>query len=142
MVFHKSLRDSKSSRVSRTFLSILADLNNALVWMVSTFPLISKFSSPITNPLGIVPRAPITFGITFMFHSFLFSSLARYRYSSLFFSLSFIFNLWSARTAKSTVWQVLSHFFFFFFFFFTVTRSGYLAEIRRSVCISKSQRNL
>ena len=71
--------------VSRTFLSILADLNNVVVWMVSTFPLISKSYSSLTIPLGIFPSAPITTGITvtFMFHSF-FSSLARSRYSSLF----------------------------------------------------------
>ena len=30
MVFHKSLRDSKSHQVSRTLLSILADLKNAV----------------------------------------------------------------------------------------------------------------
>ena len=33
-------------QVSRTLLSILAVLNNAVVWMVSTLPLTSKFSSP------------------------------------------------------------------------------------------------
>ena len=31
MVFHWILIDSKSPQVSRTFLSILADVNNALV---------------------------------------------------------------------------------------------------------------
>ena len=35
---------NKSSQVSKTLLSILADLNNAVVWMVSTRPVISKFS--------------------------------------------------------------------------------------------------
>ena len=47
--------------------------------------LISKFSSPCTNPFVIVPSAPITIGITvtFMFHSF-FSSLPRCWYLSLF----------------------------------------------------------
>ena len=44
MVFHWSLSDSKSPQVSRTLLSILAVLNNAVVWMVSTRPLISKSS--------------------------------------------------------------------------------------------------
>ena len=34
MVFHKSLSDSKSPQVSRTLLSILADLNNAVIWIV------------------------------------------------------------------------------------------------------------
>ena len=40
-----SLGDSKSPLISRTLLSILAELNNALIRMVSTFPLISMFSS-------------------------------------------------------------------------------------------------
>ena len=59
-------------QVSGTLLSILANLNNAVVWMVSTRPLISKFSSPCTNPLMTVQRAPITIGIsnTFMVHIF------------------------------------------------------------------------
>ena len=77
IVFHWSLSDSKSPRVPRTVLCILADLNNAVVWMMSTRPLIFKSSSPCTNPLVPVPSALITIGITvtFMFHSF-FSSLA------------------------------------------------------------------
>ena len=113
MVFHRSLRDNKSFQVSRTLLSILADLNNAVVWMVSSRLVISKSSSPCTNPLVTVPRAPITIDIivTFMFHSF-FNSLARLMYLSLF-SHSFNFILWSTGTAKSTVLQVL----FFLFFF-------------------------
>ena len=103
MVFHCSLSDSKSPHVSRTFLSILANLNNAVVWMVSTRPLISKSSSSFINPLVTVPRAPITIGInvTFMFHSF-FCSPARSSDLS-FFSHSFNFTLWSAGTAKSTL---------------------------------------
>ena len=43
--FHGSLSDSKSAQVSRTLLSILTDRNNAVVWMVSTRPVISKSSS-------------------------------------------------------------------------------------------------
>ena len=42
MVFHWSLSDSKSPQVSRNLLSILAFLNNVVVWMVFTRPLISK----------------------------------------------------------------------------------------------------
>ena len=107
MVFQWSLSDSKSPQVSRTLLSILAVLNNAVVWMVSTCLPTSKSSSPFSNPLVTVPNAPITIGMIFtcMFHSF-FSSLARSRYLS-FFSLSFCFILWSAGTAKSTILQVL-----------------------------------
>ena len=44
MVFHLSLSDSKSPRLSRTLLSILADLNNAVIFMVSTRPPISNSS--------------------------------------------------------------------------------------------------
>ena len=107
MVFHWSLSDSKSPQVSRALLSILAVLNNVVVWMVSTRPTTSKSSSLFSNPLVPGPNAPITIGIivTSIFHSF-FNSLARSRYLS-FFSHSFRFILWSAGTAKSTILQVL-----------------------------------
>ena len=67
MVFHSSLSDSKSPQVSRTLLSILADLNNAidaLILMGSTRPFISKSSNPFTSSLGTVSSTPITVGIT------------------------------------------------------------------------------
>ena len=54
MVFHWSLSNSKSPHVSRTLLSILAVLNNAVVWMVSTRPPTSKSSSPFNNPFIII----------------------------------------------------------------------------------------
>ena len=137
MVFHWSLSDSKSPQVSRTLLSILAVLNNAVVWMVSTRPPTSKSSSPFSNSLVTVPNAPITIGIivTCMFHSF-FSSLARSRYLS-FFSHSFSFTLWSAGTAKSTILQVL-----FFFLLLLIIKSGLLAWIMWSVYMLKSHRIL
>ena len=131
MVFHWSLSDSKSPQLSWTFLSILAVLNNVVVCMVSTPLPTPKSSSPFSNRLVTVPNAPITIGIIviFMFHSF-FKSLARPRFLS-FFSHSFSFILWSAGTAKSTILQV-------FFFLLIIIRSGLLAEIRWSVCLSKS----
>ena len=135
MVFHLRLSDIKSPQVSRTLLSILAVFNNAVVWMFSTRPPTSKSSRPFNNPLVIVPNAPLTI-VTFMFHT-LFNSIARSRYFSLF-SHSFCFILWSAGTAKSTILQI----FFFFFFLLIIKRSGLLAEIRWSVCMSKSHRSL
>ena len=51
MVSNWSLSDSKSPQVLRIRLSILANLNNDALWIVSTRPLISKSSSPSTNPL-------------------------------------------------------------------------------------------
>ena len=110
--FHRSLSDSKSPPNSRTLLSILADLNNSVVWIVSTRALISYTSSPFTKPLVTVPSTPITVGIaiTFILHSF-FRPLARSRYLS-FFSFSFNFTQWSAGTAKTTIRLVLNFFFF------------------------------
>ena len=106
---HWSLNDSKSPQVSKTLLSILAVLNNAVVWIVSTHPPTSKSSSPLNNLLVIVLKAPITIGIIvfFMFHNF-FNSLTRSRYLC-FFSLSFSFILWSA-------WDNKVHNFGSFFF--------------------------
>ena len=135
MDFNLSLSDSKSPQVTRTLLRILANLTNAIVLMVSTRLLISISFSPFINPLVTVPRVPITIGIniTFMFYNF-FNSLARSRYLS-FFSFSFNSTLKSARTAKSKILQD-------FFFLWIIIRSGCLAEIRWSVCISKSHRSL
>ena len=55
MVFHWCLSDNKSPQVSRTRLSILPVLSNAVVWIVSTRPPTSKSSRPFNNPLVIVP---------------------------------------------------------------------------------------
>ena len=67
MVFNRNLSDSKSPRVSKTLFTILADLNNSVVWMVSSR---SHF---FINPLVIGPSAPITIGITVTFMSYFFS---------------------------------------------------------------------
>ena len=58
-----SLSVNKSPQVSGTLLSILADLNNVVVRMVSIHSFISKSSGPFINPLVTVPRAPITIGL-------------------------------------------------------------------------------
>ena len=134
MVFHWRLSDRKSPKVSRTLLSILAVCNNTVVCVVSTRSPNSKSSRPFSNPLVTVPKAPITIGVivTFMFNCF-FSSLARSRNLSLF-SHSFSFILLSAGKAKSTIWQG--------FLLLIIIRSGLRAEIRWSVCTSKSHRSL
>ena len=83
MAFHWSLSDSKSPQVSRTFLSILVVLNNAVVWMVSTRPPTSLSSSPFSNPLFTVPKAPITIGIIIMMvpQSWIINCLKMYKIS-------------------------------------------------------------
>ena len=118
MIFHWGLSDSKSPQVSRTCHRILAVLNNAVIWIVSTRPLTSKSFRPFGNPLVIVRKASITIGtiVTYMFHSF-FNSLER---SRSFFSHPFSFILWSAGTAKSTILQIV----FFFNYYYKVWSSG------------------
>ena len=106
--------DLKSPQVSTTLLRILAALNNAVVWMVSTRSLIFTFSSPSVNPLVTVPPS-LSCSIVF------FSSLARSWYL-LLVTLSFSFTLWLAGTANSTIRQVL-------FFLLTITRSNRLTDI-------------
>ena len=75
MVSHWVLSDSKFPQVSRTLLSILADLNNSVVWMVSTRPLTSKSSCPSAHLLVTVPRVPITVNITITFIIYSFFSV-------------------------------------------------------------------
>ena len=130
MGFHWRLSGSKSPQVSGTLLSILTDLNNIVVWTVSTRSLISKSFSLCTNPSMTLPSVPITIGftITFMSHS-IFSSLARSRYLSHFRFLSVLPYGQSER--QSLLFGRLS-------FLLTVTRSGHLADIRWSVCVSKA----
>ena len=96
MFFHRSLSRDKSQLVPRTLLSILDDFSYAVVWMVSARPLIHNSSSSLSKPLGTVPSAPLTFGITvtFMFQSF-FRSLAVSK-NLFLFSFSLISTLWSA----------------------------------------------
>ena len=108
MAFHWSLINRKSPQISRTLLSILVDLNNAVVWIVYAPHFISRSSRPFINPLMVVRRGiRINITMTFIFHCY-FSSLASSKYLS-FFSLSFGFTRWSAGTVKSTIW----HFLFF-----------------------------
>ena len=134
MVFHWRLSDCKSPQVFRTLLSILAVFNIAVVWMVSTRPPTSKSSKPFNNPLVPVPKPPIAIGVivTFMFQTF-YNSLASSRYICLI-SHSFSFILCSAGTAKSTILPI--------FLLLIIIKSGLLAEIRWSVCMSKSLRSL
>ena len=133
MVFHCSLCNCKSPHVSRILLNILTDLNNGVVWTVSTRPIISMFFNPYSNPLVTVPRAALTIGIivTFMFHSFL-NYLARLKFLSLFWHSfnSGLPGLQSPQSCKSSLFLLI------------IMRSGHLAKIRWSVCISKPQRSL
>ena len=88
---------------------------------------------PLSKPMGIVPCTPITIGITinFMFHNFLVLWQGLSTCLSLFsFFFFLIFNLWSTDTVESSFWLIL---------FFLLSKSSFLARIRRSVRILKSQ---
>ena len=89
--FFSSFSDSRSTQIFRT-VSMQADLNNVVLWMVSTYPQISKSFNPSTNSLVTLPSAPITISITvtFMFSSF-FSSLVRSRNIYISFLLHSVF---------------------------------------------------
>ena len=132
MVSHKSLSDSKSPQVYRT-LSILTDLNNAIVWMISTYHLISNSSSLFTNYMGTVPRAPLVVP-PLPSCSIFFSSLVCLRTYQ-----SFPFLLFSLRGSSGRLSPTFCR---FSFFLLNINRSGGLAEIRWSFSKSKSQRSL
>ena len=125
-------------QVSRILLSILAVFNYAVVWMVSPWPPTSKSSRPFNNPLVTVPKAPITIGIidTFIFHSFFqFSSTVE-----VLISLFTFFQFYSVVSLDSKVHNFAD--FLSFLLLLIIIRSGLLAEIRGSVCMSKSHRSL
>ena len=130
MVYPWSLSDNKSPQVSKTLLSILADLNNALICIVSTLSVISTSSSICTNPLGTVPRAPITTGFiaTFIFHIF-FQFFSKVEVLNPLFTF---FRFHSVVHQDNKVHNSL----------LIIIISVCLAVIRWSVCVSKSQRSL
>ena len=120
MVFLWSLSDSKSPQVSN-ILRILALLNNVIVWMVSTRPLISKSSSPLHKPLVIVPNAPVKIGIivTFMFHSF-FQFPIKVQVPIPLLAFFEFYSVVNRDSKAHNIESSLFSFFFSFFFFFYV----------------------
>ena len=129
MVFHLSLNDSKSSQVSRTLLRILADLNNALVWIVSARLPISNCSRPCTKPPGSVPIAPITTGITvtLMIHSFF---LVLWQGLSTCLSFRLLWFLFCGLSGRQS-----SLFDCFFFFFFVNYYLVWSSDLDKGICL-------
>ena len=102
MTSNWSLSDSKSLQVTRTILSILADLDNILTWMVSSNSLISKSSSPCSNSVVTVPSAPVKNGITVtsILHSFFQFSSKVYVLLSIFAFFQFQVERQSSQSGK------------------------------------------
>ena len=101
--------------------------------MVLSQPLISNSTNLLYKLLWTIPSSPtiIIITVTFMFYRF-FSSLANSKYLSIF-SLSFIFILWSAETAKSIQWQVL------FSLFNKREAWGLYLKVERILCLAFSR---
>ena len=119
-------------------MSILADINTAVVWIVTIFLITNSFSL-LCDRLRSVPRIPTTISntVTFMFHS-VFSSLARskYSYMSIFFFFAFFyFHFYvpqpfspQARSKYLSIFSLpLIFTFMFHSFFSSLTRSKYLS---------------
>ena len=72
VIFHWSLSDSKSPQISMTHLSILANLNTAVVLLDTIPALISNPFCLFLSNMWTVPSSLITISITdtFMFHRF------------------------------------------------------------------------
>ena len=138
-VFHKSFSRWSFTEVCVTvsplkspgLFSILAVLHNAVIWMVSTHPPISKSSSPFNNLLVTVPKTPITIGIivTIMFHSLSIP----WQGSGTYLSLHILSVLFCGQSGQQSR-QFCKYSFF--------RKVWFLAEIRWSVCMSKSPRSL
>ena len=114
-------------------LGIQADLNSAVVYMVSTLPLISNFSSLFSKSLCTVSQSPILFGITVTFKSHRFFIL--FFYTSMYlcsFSLSFTFIFWFSASVPPLYSEGK------LFLLWIKTKSGYLGWMRWIFSISNS----
>ena len=138
MVFHWNLKDSKSPQISRTLLSSLVVLNNILIWMVTTRPPTSKFSSLFNSPLVTVPNEHITIGIiiTFMFLSFLIPWQGFGTYSSFYFLSVLLLDQLGQQTPQFCKFS----FFFFFFVDYFWPRLGdpFVCQSPIGICVSNS----
>ena len=139
MVFHWSLYDSKSSLVCRTLPSILADLNNDVIWMFSIRPPMSKSSSFLSKPLETVPCTPIIIDIpgTLMSTDFLvlWQSLSTYLFFAFFHNPSLVHLNGKICYTESSLFFLLSLNLVF------MLGQGYLflkQKSKRSLCFSLS----
>ena len=119
VVFSWSLSDTKSLQLSRTLQSILSDLHNAVVWVVS-ISLITSFPNLVSMYLGTVPMTQKQF-ISPSFSSFT-SSFSYSEYLSFLAFLCFHF-------VVGQYDKILPLTSSFFFFLFINSRSGLLTEI-------------
>ena len=150
MVSHRSLIDSKFPQVFGTFLTILTDLNIAIVCMVATRLLISKSSSLFINLLVTTANTAITIGYHYLFYVSQFFSIPEQ--GLVFVSLFAFFQFYSVVSRDSKVYDSASSLFFFFSFFFYLLSLGlvvwprlddlFLSQNSSGVCAFQSPRRI
>ena len=118
-VFHWVLSDSKSPHVSRILLSILADRNNAVVWMV---PACTPIPIPLQSLLGSFRAHQLKFISLFLSGSIVFQFSGKVQ---VLVSLFVFFNFFFVVCRNSKVHRSIGS-----LFLLTITRSGCLVEIR------------
>ena len=128
-LFYWSLKENKSSQVSRTFLSIQADFNIDVVYLVSIQSLISNLISLLSRPSKIIPSAPTIIIIYITLHILqLFQLFSKIEVFSIFLPFFFKFLLCGPQEQKNPLNDKLS-------LLLINTISSLLTWIRRSVCI-------
>ena len=134
MVYHWSFSDWKSPQVSATVLTILSDLNNAVLRMVSSCHLISMSSNSFTNSLEIDLTAStiICMTVNFTFHIYFIPLASTGTYLRFRFLLCSHCGLPGRRSPLFSRLSV----------FCWMSLSDRLVDIKWFVCISKSQRYL
>ena len=121
MVFHWSLSDSKFLQVSRTFLRILSDFNNAVVPIILILPPIFNSSSLLSKPLRIVPSPPVIIGIIVILMQPFYSEVIVYLFA--FFDFHWVV-CWDGK-----VHNTISPLSFKFFLLFFLTNTVYLYHL-------------
>ena len=113
--------------LSRTLLGILGDLKNAVVWMVSTRPLISKSSKIV--PISIVITE------TFMYHGFLIPLQGPGTYLSyrFFFFLFYYVVSWESKNPQFSKFD-FSCWFLRGLFFWLRFGDPFVSQNPREVC--------
>ena len=118
--------DNKFPPVSRTFLSILADLNNAIVWMVSIRTQCPTLPAPLSSLWGTFQ------GCQLHRHHQHFHVLQLSQFSGKFFSSLFLFSLCDPLGRQSPQFGKFS----FFFSLLIIIRFDYLVGITWLLSVS------
>ena len=132
MVFYSSLSDSKSPQVSRTLLSIQADLNDDVVWMVSTYYF--QILQSLHQSVGDCTKST-----SYYWHHCHFYIPQFFQFPSNVMEFVLLFTFLQSYTEVSRDSKVHNFASSLFFFLLIFIRSGRLAEMKWSVCISKTR---